>query len=202
VIGAEGEKLGLMPIEKALTLAREQGTDLVEVSPKATPPVCKLMDYGKYIYRLKKQEQQQRKKSKKAAVKGIRLGMSIGEHDFEVKRKQAQGFLEEKSVVKVVMIFRGRELQHKALGREKMMEFAKALADIADIESLPKHAGFQTVMVLSPKKGARSAAAVAPRASSPLSPAATSSSPSVISTEPASGGRVPARPSGGEKSLS
>lgn len=156
VIGAEGEKLGLMPIEKALSLAREQGTDLVEVSPKAAPPVCKLMDYGKYVYRLKKQEQQQRKKSKKAAVKGVRLGINIEAHDFEVKKNQALRFLQEKSVVKVVMIFRGRELQHKALGREKMVEFAKSLSEYADIEAPPKHAGFQTVMVLAPKKNIKS----------------------------------------------
>lgn len=176
VIGSESEKLGLMPIEKALALAKEQGTDLVEVSPKASPPVCKLMDYGKYIYRLKKQEQQQRKKSKKAAVKGIRLGMSIGDHDFEVKRNQALKFLQDKSVVKVVMIFRGRELQHKHLGREKMFEFAKALAELADIESPPKHSGFQTVMMLSPRKGARPAAP-SPRPSVSLPVSSSSPSP-------------------------
>lgn len=152
VIGEENEKLGLMPIEKALALAREAGTDLVEVSPKAVPPVCKVMDYGKYLYRLKKQEQHQKKGAKKTQVKGIRLGISTGEHDLEVKRKKALDFLKDRHLVKVVTIFKGRELQHKNLGREKMLEFAKSLQDVADMDSPPRFAGFQTVMVLAPKK--------------------------------------------------
>lgn len=152
VIGDEGEQLGLLPIEKALAAAEERGTDLVEVSPKANPPVCKLMDYGKYLYRLKKQEQQHKKNTKKTEVKGIRIGLSTGVHDIEVKKKQAIKFLGERNLVKVVIIFRGRELVHKELGKEKMYEFAKELEEYADIESKPKHSGYQTVMVLSPKK--------------------------------------------------
>lgn len=152
VIGDEGEQLGLMPIEKALALAEERETDLVEVSPKANPPVCKVMDYGKYLYKLKKQEQQQKKNTKKTEVKGVRIGLSTGEHDLEVKRKQAIKFLKERNLVKVVIIFRGRELVHKELGKEKMYEFAKDLEEYADIDSQPKHSGYQTVMVLSPKK--------------------------------------------------
>lgn len=152
VIGPNGEQYGLLPIEKALALAQDAETDLVEVSPKATPPVCKIMDYGKYLYKLKKQDQQQRKNTKKTEVKGIRLGVSTGEHDLEVKRKKAREFIEERNLVKVVIIFKGRELMHKELGREKMLEFAKSLADVADIDSPPKHSGYQTVMVLCPKK--------------------------------------------------
>lgn len=152
VIADDGEQLGLMPIEKALTTAEERGTDLVEVSPKANPPVCKLMDYGKYLYKLKKQDQQQKKKSKKTEVKGIRIGLSTGEHDLEVKRKQAKKFLENRNLVKVVIIFKGRELAHKALGKEKMQEFADSLSEYADVDSPPKHSGYQTVMMLSPKK--------------------------------------------------
>jgi translation initiation factor IF-3 len=152
VIGINGEQLGLMPIEKALSLAQEADTDLVEVSPKATPPVCKIMDYGKHLYKIKKQDQQQRKNTKKTEVKGIRLGISTGEHDLEVKRKKAREFIDERNLVKVVIIFKGRELMHKDLGREKMYQFAKSLEDVADIDSPPKHAGYQTIMVLSPKK--------------------------------------------------
>lgn len=152
VIGVEGEQLGLLPVEKALALAREAGTDLVEVSPKATPPVCKIMDYGKYLYKLRKQDQQQKKNTKKTEVKGIRLGISTGEHDLEVKRKKAREFIDERNLVKVVIIFKGRELMHKELGRQKMYDFAKSLEDVAEIDSHPKHAGYQTVMVLSPKK--------------------------------------------------
>lgn len=152
VIGDEGEQLGLMPIEKALEMAREAETDLVEVSPKANPPVCKMLDYGKYLYKLKKQEQQQKKNTKKTEVKGVRIGLSTGQHDLDVKIKQAKKFLEQRNLIKVVIIFKGRELMHKALGREKMLEFAESLKDLADIESPPKHSGYQTVMMLAPKK--------------------------------------------------
>jgi translation initiation factor IF-3 len=152
VIGDDKEQLGLMPIEKALAMAQDRDTDLVEVSPKANPPVCKLMDYGKYLYKLKKQDQQQKKNTKKTEVKGVRIGLNTGEHDLEVKRKQAIKFLGERNLVKVVIIFRGRELVHKAHGVVKMREFAKDLEDYADIDSQPKHSGYQTVMVLSPKK--------------------------------------------------
>lgn len=152
VIGDDGEKLGLMPIEKARSIAEERETDLVEVSPKANPPVCKFMDYGKYLYKLKKQDQQQKKNTKKTEVKGVRIGLSTGEHDLDVKRKQAIRFLKDRNLVKVVIIFRGRELVHKALGIEKMHEFAKDLEDYADIDSPPKHSGYQTIMILSPKK--------------------------------------------------
>lgn len=141
-----------MPIEKALAMAQEQQTDLVEVSPKANPPVCKLMDYGKYLYKIKKQDQKHKKMAKKTEVKGVRLGVSIGQHDLDVKVKQAERFLKDRNIVKVVIIFKGRELMHKDLGREKMLEFAEILKDIADIDSPPRHAGYQTVMVLSPKK--------------------------------------------------
>ncbi len=149
------EQLGLMPIEKARALAEERETDLVEVSPKSNPPVCKLMDYGKYLYRMKKQEQQHKKSSKKTEVKGIRLGVSIGDHDLEVRRKQAAKFLRDRHSLKVVIIFRGRELMHKDLGREKMFEFAESLKDLADIDSPPKHSGYQTVMMLAPKKSTK-----------------------------------------------
>jgi translation initiation factor IF-3 len=141
-----------MPIEKALQLAEEAGTDLVEVAPKAKPPVCRLMDYGKYLYKLSKQDQQQKKKTKKTEVKGVRIGISTGEHDLEVKRKQARKFLDARNLVKVVIIYKGRELAHKDLGRQRMLEFAETLSDIADVESPPRHGGYQTVMMLTPKK--------------------------------------------------
>lgn len=146
------EQLGLMPIEKALETAKEHKTDLVEVSPKSNPPVCKLMDYGKYLYKLKKQDQAQKKKVKKTEVKGVRLGLSTGEHDLEVKRKQAIKFLGEKNLVKVAMIFKGREMAHKSLGKERMKEFAESLSEYADIENPPRDGGYQIVMILAPTK--------------------------------------------------
>ena len=152
VIGVEGEQLGLMAIEKALSYVDiDAGVDLVEVSPKEAPPVCKLMNYGKYLYKLKKLDQQQKKHVKKTAVKGIRIGMSTGDHDLEFKLKQAEKFLHEKHLVKVVILFKGREASHKDLGVQKMKAFAMALAKVADVDSFPKFAGFQMVMVLKPK---------------------------------------------------
>ncbi|MDF2379381.1 MAG: translation initiation factor IF-3 [Candidatus Gracilibacteria bacterium] len=152
VIGPDMEQLGLMPIEKAKALAKERGTDLVEVSPKAQPPVCKLMDYGKYLYKIKKQDQAQKKKVKKTEVKGVRLGLSTGEHDLEVKRKAAIKFLCQKHLVKVAMIFKGREMAHKSLGKERMISFAESLSDFAIVENTPKDGGYQIVMILSPAK--------------------------------------------------
>jgi len=158
IIGKDDEQLGLMPIEKALATAEEQGTDLVEVAPKANPPVCKLMDYGKYLYKLSKQDQQQKKRTKKTEVKGVRLGLSTGEHDLEVKRKQAIKFLKNRCLVKVAMIFKGREMAHKNLGRENMLAFAKSLEEYADVENTPKDGGYQIVMILAPKKSIDSVA--------------------------------------------
>ncbi len=133
-------------------MARELDSDLVEVSPKSTPPVCKIMDYGKYLYKLKKQDQRQKKNTKKTEVKGVRLGMNTETHDLEVKRKKAIEFLQDRHIVKVVTIFRGREMQHRDMCREKMFEFAKSLSEYADIDSPPKNAGYQTIMILAPKK--------------------------------------------------
>ena len=144
--------LGEMPVGKALEEAENRDLDLVEVAPKAQPPVCKIMNYGQFLYQQKKSEQKSKKKQKQTTVKGIRLGFRIGEHDVEVKEKQARKFLEEGNLVRVAMQFRGREMSHIDFGLDKIKDFAERLEDIAKMEQEPKRQGNQVIMVLTLKK--------------------------------------------------
>jgi len=144
--------LGEKTLEEALLLAAEHGLDLVEVAPKAVPPVCKLMDYGKYLYRQNKIEQKHKKMQKQGEMKGIRLSYSIDKHDLETKIRQAEGFLKSRNSVKVSLIFKGREASHANLGKEKMQMFIDALKDIAQVEEAPRKLGNSMFMVLVPLK--------------------------------------------------
>lgn len=144
--------MGEKTLEEALQLANEYGVDLVEVAPKAVPPVCKLMDYGKYLYRQNKIEQKHKKMQKQGEMKGIRLSFSIDKHDLETKIRQAEGFLKHRNIVKVSLMFRGREASHADLGREKMQMFIDALKEVAQVEELPKKQGNTMFMVLVPLK--------------------------------------------------
>jgi translation initiation factor IF-3 len=152
LVGDEGEQLGVLPLEKALDKAIAAKLDLVEVSPKAQPPVCKIMDHGKYLYKLKKQEQKHQAGAKQTEVKGIRLGMNTGTHDLQTKATQARKFLSAKNLIKVCMIFRGREMSHKDLGYDKMTEFVQMLDDVAELEARPKMSGYQLTAILVPRK--------------------------------------------------
>ncbi|MFH1012435.1 MAG: translation initiation factor IF-3 [Candidatus Peregrinibacteria bacterium] len=134
----------------ALQRAQEKGMDLVEVSPFSQPPVCKLMDYGSYLYEQKKKAQKQKKASKQTETKTIRLSIRTGIHDLEVKARQARIFLENRHTIKVVVIFKGREMTHGELGEEKMREFQRLLQDVSAIEQEPKRQGYQMVMMLNP----------------------------------------------------
>lgn len=144
------EKLGVMPVEEALKKAQERELDLVEVAPLATPPVCKIMDFGNYLYNLKKKEKKQRKRVKKTETKTTRLSIRTEKHDLEVKAKQARKFLEDRNLIKVVLIFRGREMTHQDLAYKKMDEFKAMLEDISAVEQEPKRTGYQMVMILKP----------------------------------------------------
>lgn len=139
-----------MPTEEALRIAEEKGLDLVEVAPLAKPPVCKIMDYGNYLYGLKKKTKGQTK-VKKTETKTIRLSIRTDKYDLEVKAKKAKKFLEERNLVKVALIFRGREMSHQDLGVEKMHFFHELLEDICTIEQEPKKQGYQMIMILNPK---------------------------------------------------
>lgn len=140
-----------MALEKARQKAQESGFDLAEVAPNINPPVCKIMDYGKYQYHQKKVETRHRKMQKKTEMKGVRIGFKTGEHDLMVKAKQAKKFLEAGNSVKVTLIFRGREAMYKHLAREKMAKFQEAIGEICGVEEPPKSQGNALFMVLNPK---------------------------------------------------
>jgi translation initiation factor IF-3 len=152
LIDESDEQLGEKTLEEALHLASEHGLDLVEVAPKAVPPVCKLMDYGKYLYRQNKIEQKHKKMQKQGEMKGIRLSYSIDKHDLETKIRQAERFLKDRNSVKVSLMFKGREASHAGLGKEKMQMFIDALKEIAQVEEAPKKQGNTMFMVLVPLK--------------------------------------------------
>jgi len=152
LIGDGEAQMGIMGIEKAQALAKENGFDLVEVSPNATPPVCRLMDYGKYLYRQNKQDQKHKAKQKKHEVKGIRLSVRTDQHDLEVKIKRARRFLEEGNSLKVALIFKGREVTHYDLAVEKMNKIKEDLKDVAKVDQEPKKQGYNLFMILSPLK--------------------------------------------------
>lgn len=152
LIDEEEHQMGIKSLDDALKLAEENGLDLVEVAPKANPPVCKLLDYGKYLYRQNKIEQKHKRMQKQAEMKGIRISLRIDRHDLETKIRQARGFLEDRNSVKVTLVFRGREAAHISLARMKLDLFYDSLKDMAQLEAPPKKQGQQMIMILVPNK--------------------------------------------------
>ena len=151
LIGAEGEQLGIVSIEDALLKAEEAKLDLVEISADAVPPVCKLMDYGKYRFEMAKREKEQRKNQKTIEVKETRLSATIDLHDMEVKAKATRKFLQDGNKVKVSIRFRGRQITHGDIGLDVMDQFFNMVADCAVKERPPKQEGRNMFMVLAPK---------------------------------------------------
>ena len=151
VIANDGESLGIMSRQDALKAAEERNMDLVCISPKANPPVAKILDYGKYRYELQKKEKEARKKQKTAQLKEIRLSTFIEDHDIDVKAKNASKFLKDGDKVKVSLRFRGRERDYTARGYEVMEKFAEAVSDIASVEKKPKFEGRSLTMFVAPK---------------------------------------------------
>ncbi|NLZ43832.1 MAG: translation initiation factor IF-3 [Clostridia bacterium] len=151
VVNTDGEQLGIMPIKEALRIAAEKDLDLVEVAPTAKPPVCKIMDYGKYRYEQSKREREARKRQKIVELKEIRLTPKIETHDFQVKVKAAAKFLKEGDKVKVSVRFRGREIVHAELGKTLLLQLYEAVKDQAVMEREPKIEGKNMVMILSAK---------------------------------------------------
>ncbi len=149
VVGADGEMVGVMSVAKGLELAFAAGLDLVEVSPNAAPPVCKILDYGKYKYELQKKANEAKKKQRTVEIKEIKLRPTIEDHDYKVKLKNATRFLEEGNKVKFTLRFRGREMSHMDLGVEVLRRYQADLAGISKVEQEPKAEGRQVMMVLS-----------------------------------------------------
>jgi translation initiation factor IF-3 len=150
VVDEEGLQLGVLPTYEALRLAQERGLDLVEVAPNAVPPVCRLLDFGKFQYERQKKDREARKAQKVIEIKEIRLKPRTGEHDLDTKVRKSLGFLEEGAKVRVTVRFRGREITHPEIGREQLAEFAQKVGDAAIIEQQPAMEGPNLFMMLSP----------------------------------------------------
>ena len=150
VIGSDGNNLGILPLKKAIDTAKEEGLDLIEISPNANPPVCKIMDMGKYKYDLQKKANIAKKKQKVVALKEIKLRPGTDVHDYNFKIKNAKKFLAKKDKVKFTVKFKGREMQHIQLGRDLMNRIVKDTAEVGKIEFPPKFEGRQMVMIIQP----------------------------------------------------
>ncbi len=151
VVGEDGEMLGIMSVESALDKADEAALDLVEISPNSDPPVCKILDYGKFKYQAQKKANEARKKQKTVDVKEIKMRPSIERHDYDVKMRAINKFLDEGDKVKVTIRFRGREFLHRELGMQMLERVRGELEEKAKVEALPKMEGRQMVMVVAPR---------------------------------------------------
>ena len=151
MIDPDGNQLGVIPTQEALRAATEFGLDLVEVSPNANPPVCKIMDYGKYKYELTKKQQEAKKKQSTFQLKEIKIRPKTGDHDLQVKIGHIRKFLGKKDKVRVTVVFRGREITLSDRGRELLSQVAETVSDISAVEQFPKFEGRTMVMVLAPK---------------------------------------------------
>jgi translation initiation factor IF-3 len=162
VIDETGQQLGIMPPPQALTIARAKGLDLVEISPTAVPPVCRIMDYGKYQYQEAKRAREAKKHQKVIEVKEIKFRPKVDEHDYQFKKKHIERFLEEGDKVKATVFFRGREMAHPEIGHRILQRLIEDLAEVALPETMPRQEGNQMHTILTQKRGSKPA--VRPRA--------------------------------------
>lgn len=152
VVGSDGEQLGIISSAEARKIAEEKDLDLVMISPNAKPPVCKIMDFGKYIYEQSKKEKEAKKNQKIVSIKEVRVSLTIEEHDIDIKAKNARKFLLDGDKVKITVRFRGREMELGHIGQRILDNFAAKLEDVCLIEKRPKREGRNMTMVLGPKK--------------------------------------------------
>jgi translation initiation factor IF-3 len=165
VIDDTGQQLGIMPPPQALAIARQKGLDLVEISPTAVPPVCRIMDYGKFQYQEQKRAREAKKHQHIVEVKEIKFRPKVDEHDYAFKKNHIQRFIEEGDKVKATIFFRGREMAHPEIGHRILMRLIADLADVAIPETQPRMEGNQMHTILTAKKGAK------PRPAAPAAPA-------------------------------
>nr|WP_245794572.1 translation initiation factor IF-3 [Vannielia litorea] len=149
-MGHEGQNVGVVTPQRAMELAEQVGLDLVEISPNATPPVCKIMDFGKFKYETQKKEAEARKKQKIIEIKEIKFRPNTDTHDYEVKMRSVFKFLENGDKVKITLRFRGREMAHQDIGRDLLERVAEDVKELGKIESMPKMEGRQMVMMINP----------------------------------------------------
>jgi translation initiation factor IF-3 len=155
VIDDTGQQLGIMPPPQALAIARQKGLDLVEISPTAVPPVCRIMDYGKYQYQEQKRAREAKKHQHVVEVKEIKFRPKVDEHDYQFKKNHIQRFIEEGDKVKATIFFRGREMAHPEIGHKILMRLIADLAEVATPETSPRLEGNQMHTILSAKRGAK-----------------------------------------------
>lgn len=153
VVSNDGEQLGIMPVKEAIEIAQQKDLDLVKVAPGAKPPVCKIMDYGKYRFEQTKREKAAKKKQHVIDIKEVRLSLKIDTHDFETKARQANRFLKAGDKVKVSIRFRGREMAHPEVGEDIMRDFAELCSEFGTVEKAPKLEGRQMLMFIAAKSG-------------------------------------------------
>ena len=183
LVGPDGAQIGITPLSQALDMARELELDLVEVADKANPPVCRIMDYGKYKYEAAQRAKESRKKSTNVVVKEMKYRPNIGAGDFGTKTKKVAEFLGEGHKVKITIMFRGREMQHPELGRKILDQVAEAVTEVGKVEIYPRLDGRNMTMVLGPDKKAQAAAEK--KRTSPEAPAGTPTDLSSSATETA-----------------
>ncbi|MDQ1520645.1 MAG: translation initiation factor [Actinomycetota bacterium] len=165
LIGSDGHQFGVKPLPEALAIAREQGLDLVEVAAQADPPVCRIMDHGKWKYEQDQRRKESRKRASNVVIKEMKFRPKIDTHDYDTKMKHVERFLAEGSKVKLTIMFRGREMAHPELGRRILEKVAERVAEFATVESAPRQDGRNMTMVLNPTKKPRP-----PRQSAPAKP--------------------------------
>lgn len=151
LIGSDGSQLGVLPTEQAMSMAEEEGLDLVEVAPTERPPVCRIMDYGKFKYQQSKRGQEAKKKQKQFLVKEMKMRPKTEEHDYQFKIKHVRRFLSEGNKTKITIMFRGRELSHMELGQKILDRLTEDLSDVSIVEQEPKREGRNMIMVLAPR---------------------------------------------------
>ncbi len=152
VIDSDGSQLGILPIEEALQVAEERELDLVEVAPQSEPPVCRIMDYGKFVFEESKKKQAARKKQKQIQIKEVKFRPGTEEGDYQVKLRNLVRFLEGGDKAKVTLRFRGREMAHQEIGRDLLKRVEEDLAELGTVEQFPRMEGRQMIMVIAPKK--------------------------------------------------
>ena len=199
MIGSSGEQLGVLTIEQALAKAQEEGLDLVEVSPMTKPPVCKILDYGKFKYLEKKKQNEAKKKQVVVLLKEVKFRPRTEEHDYETKLKKIREFLGEANKAKITVMFRGREMSHRELGQKVLERIMNDIKDVAVIESVPRMEGRLLFMIVAPNpkmlQAQRSRAEAAAKAEAAAAPAAPAAAPVAAApettpapTEPPQGG--------------
>ncbi len=187
VIGADGSQVGIVPTHEALRMAEDQGLDLVEVSPRAVPPVCRIMDFGRFKYQESKKEKASRKHQSTVVLKEIKFRPKTDTHDLDFKLKHIRRFLSEGNKVRLMIVFRGREIVHPETGQAVLDEVSREVADISTIEQKPSMEGRRMVMVLGPRSGVIRAVSVA--SSSPQPAASPVVRPAPATPVPSPGGQ-------------